>query len=672
MRLAILLLVLGTLAVYSPVTHQGFSTFDDDKYVSQNAMVQQGLSLDGIQWAFFTWHAGNWHPLTWLSLMLDCQLFGVNPGAEHVVNVLFHVANTVLLFLLAFRWIGKIWPCAFVAALFAWHPLHVESVAWISERKDVLSTFFALLALLAYTRYVRSRIESRGSKAATALDPRPSTFDYSFSLFFFACSLMAKPMFVTLPFVMLLLNYWPWQRGVRGPAENASSARRAVAARLMTEMLPFLVLSLACCWMTFVAQKHGGMVKSLTLVPLTDRLAAVPVDYLRYLSKIFWPEHLSIYYPLIHAGPVKAIAAAAVLVLASAAAWRLRRSHPYVLVGWLWFLGTLVPVIGLVQVGGASIADRYTYFPAIGIFLMVVLGTVHLAQRFRFSPTAPGTAGAVALALCLLLTARQLRFWRDSVALFSHAIDVVGDNGTLRVALGSAYKDAGQKSRAITEFRAATAFNLPDPGWHRMLGDLLSGVGQAGDAAREYQIALQLNPQDVESRLRLGTALVQTARADEALAQFAEVARLNPQDWRAPFFAGRTLLQQGRDSAAIPQLEQAVRDDGDNFPAVVLLAQVLATDNDPHLRDGARALTLANQANEFHISQPAVLDTVAMAYAELSRFDQAQQTAQSALDLMKQFGATNDVNALEQRVNLYKNHQPFRQSFIDAPTDGQQ
>ena len=342
-RLIGLLLALITLLVYLPAAYHGFSIFDDDDYVTENHIIQNGLTWAGVKWAFTTWHASNWHPLTWLSHMLDCELFGLNAGAHHSVNLLLHAANAVLLFGLLLRLTNVLRPSAFVAALFAWSPVHVESVAWISERKDVLSTLFALLALLTYTRYAqrRSKVEplslprsaaprsreSMTKSSVPALDLRPSTFDYALTLIFFALGLMAKPMLMTLPFVMLLLDYWPLKRF-------------PPFWRLLFEKWPFFVLVAVSCVITFLAQHHRGMVVSLEAIPLHYRLGNVPLAYTRYLLKMLWPVHLAIFYPLPKTiSPLAVVAAVAVLLAISAAAWLGRKSGPYGLVGWLWFLG---------------------------------------------------------------------------------------------------------------------------------------------------------------------------------------------------------------------------------------------------------------------------------------------------------------------------------------------
>ncbi|MES1180725.1 MAG: hypothetical protein ABUL66_02560, partial [Verrucomicrobiota bacterium] len=421
-RLVALLLALATLLVYLPVTRNGFVNFDDGDYVTGNRLVKDGLTWAGIRWAFTTFHASNWHPLTWLSHMLDCQLFGLSPGAHHCVNVLWHAANTVLLFVLLLRLTSSLWPSAFVAALFAWHPLHVESVAWVAERKDVLSTCFALLTLLAYTRYAQSTTSDRRQVAGGF----SSSFFILHSSFYlalvcFALGLMAKPMLVTLPFVMLLLDYWPLKR-------FSVSAFRFYRFPLLLEKLPFFLLAAVSCVITYRAQDAGASVASLERVPLHLRLENSLVSYPAYLLKTIWPANLAVIYPLPKEIPgIAAATAAAVLIFFSTVVARARQRSPYLLVGWLWFLGTLVPVIGLVQVGSQSMADRYTYFPLIGVFIAAAFGVHALAVRFQFPKLAAAAAG-LTLTACVGLAENQLRHWRDSESLFAHAVAVTKNN----------------------------------------------------------------------------------------------------------------------------------------------------------------------------------------------------------------------------------------------------
>ncbi len=657
-RLVGLLLAFVTLLVYLPAARNGFVVYDDGIYVSENHMVQNGLTWAGVEWAFTTGHASNWHPLTWLSHMLDCELFGLNAGAHHVVNVLFHTLNVVLLFGLLFRLTGALWPAAFVTALFAWHPLHVESVAWISERKDVLSTCFALLSLLAYTRYAqaRSSVERRASSADTSLGPRPSTLDFFLTLLFFALGLMAKPMLVTLPFVMLLLDYWPIQR-----------FNHSTIPRLVLEKWPFFLLVAASCVVTYLVQRHGEAVMTLQQFPLNLRLENALISYERYLLNMVWPSGLAVLYPLPnHLSWIHSMAALAVAVLGviSWLTWQVRRQCPYLLVGWLWFLGTLVPVIGVVQVGSAALADRYTYFPLVGIFIAVAFGVSDLTNRWPVPKSAVAVTAGMVLAACLVLTENQLRFWRDSESLFAHALAVTTDNPNARIDYGVALEQQGRFPEALAEYREALRLSPENVQAQYNIGNVLDKMGRPEVARPELVKAVQLDPNLPSSHASLGAVLVELGRFDEAMGQFTEALRLDPNHSGTHFDLGKAQLKQGRDAEAIDEFRAALRLDPDNFQILAYIAHVLAADENAQIRDGKTALALAAKANQLAGgAQPFVLDVLAMAYAEAGRFDEAQQAAQDAFDLATAAKMTR-LEPLQQRLQLYRNHQPWRESFL--------
>jgi protein O-mannosyl-transferase len=672
-----ILLAAAVWFVFRPTAHFEFINYDDDAYVYENPTVQNGLTWTGVKWAFATWHAGNWHPLTWLSHMTDCQLFGLNPGMHHSVNVLFHAANSLLLLLLFLRWTKAVWPSALAAALFAWHPLHVESVAWIAERKDVLSTFFALLALLAYSKHVAGdkwQVTRTGSAPAAVVSPVTCHLSPSYwlALLFFALGLMAKPMLVTLPFVLLLLDYWPLQRISNPKPQIANpSARQPSTLNLqlaiVLEKWPFFALAAASCAITFLAQHHGGAVATLTNVPLHYRLENASVVYAVYLLKMAWPAQLAVFYPLHPCPPLAVAAAVAALAAISGLVWRVRRACPYWLVGWLWFLGTLVPVIGLVQVGAAAWADRYTYFPSIGIFLAVALGVRDGAERFRLSKPVVGSIAGLVLAACLALTHRQLNFWKDGVTLFSHALAVTQNNDTAHLNLGYALDRAGRKSEAMDQYRAALQLDPNRAETHNNIANLLHETGQPDAAMAEYQEALRLNPTHIPSRDNYGTLLVELGRFDEAMKQYAEAARLDPTDWHPPFLTGRVLLNVGRDPEAIPYFRRAVQSAPDNPQVLTFVAQVLASDEIPQVRNGQAALAMAAKANDLTGgAQPAMIDALAMAYAEIGRFSEAREAATNALQLATAYGMTNDVPLIQERLQLYQKGRPFRQSFLQT------
>ena len=637
-RLIALLLAFATLVVFLPVGRFGFVNFDDPDYVSGNPVVQSGLTAAGVGWAF-GFHAANWIPLTWLAHMTDCTLFGVNPAAHHFVNVLFHAASAALLFVLLFRLTEKTWPSAFVAALFAWHPLHVESVAWVSERKDTLSTFFALLALIAYTKYVQE--ESRRG--------------YWLALAAFVASLLAKGMFVTLPCLLLLLDFWPLQR-----LQTEKIEFRAFA-KLVFEKTPFFLLVVPLSILTCLAQR--GAMATLERVPFMLRLENSLAAYAGYLLKIFWPVKLAFFYPLAAAPFWLVLAATVGLAAISIFAWRVRRAFPFVPVGWGWFLGTLVPVIGLVQVGEQAMADRYSYFPAIGIFIIVAFGGAELASRFSLAKKILFPAAGLILTGCVALTEIQLQYWRSDETLFSHAVAVTGENEIAHLNLGVVYEKAGRLDEAMREYRAALKINPRRAHTHNNIADLLDLTGQPAAALVEYQAAMQLDPGSVATHLNLGTLHVELGQFAEAAAEFVEAARLDPADARPSYENAKLLLKQGRDAEAVTEFRKALQLDADNFKMLAYTARVLVADETAGIRDGAAALALANQANDLTGGeQPFVLDALGMACAENRDFTNAVVCAQKAVELAES-AQVPDVAALKARLALYQNSQPWRESF---------
>ena len=500
-------LVLAVLAVYAPLRTFDYVSYDDPTYVVLNPMVNRGLTLEGIAWAFTSSRASNWHPLTWISLMLDASLFGASPGVFHAVNVIIHAVNAVLLLALLWGLTGALWRSAAVAGFFALHPLHVESVAWIAERKDVLSALFGLLTIGAYAAWTR--------------EPRPRR--YAIALGLFALGLTAKPMLVTWPFVLLLLDYWPLGRAAAAPM-----------GRLVREKLPFFALSAASCAATFLAQRAGGAVQDTELYPFLPRLANALVSCAEYAWKAFWPHPLAFFYPYPAQVPLgKTAVAAAFLALVSALVAREARRAPYAPVGWLFYLGTLVPVIGLVQVGNQRMADRYTYLPYIGLFVLVVWW---LSDRFASSEPgrrALAAAGAAALVGCAALASRQVRVWKDSITLYEHAVSAVPDNHAAHQNLGAAVYQLGQAEAAAAHFREVVRIR-PDwaPG-HHSLGAAMLSSGRGEEAVRELAESVRLLPSRVDYRIDLAIALRAQGRPREAAAQLEEALRQEPDNARA-------------------------------------------------------------------------------------------------------------------------------------------
>lgn len=532
-----LLLTAATAAIYARVASFGFVNFDDWGYVRDNARVLAGLTQDGIVWAFTTTSLANWHPLTWLSLQLDAQLFGTSPQVFHTTNIVLHVVNTLLLFLLFDRMTRSTWPSAFVAALFAVHPLHVESVAWVAERKDVLSAAFGLLACHAWFGWV-----GRGGRAR-----------YALAVAAYAASLLAKPMLVSLPLLLLLFDVWPLDR--------ANDLRRRIV-----EKVPLFVLAAALCVMTVLAQASGGATRSVTQYPLSGRAANAVVTYVTYLVKAVWPSGLAVYYPYPYGGtPAWQVAGSvAILGLVTAACVRSRARAPYLFVGWFWYLITLVPVIGLVKQGSQAMADRYTYLPLIGPFAMLAYGLSDLLGRAAFSTRRVARGAAAALACAALLTLsvlawRQAGYWSDSVTLFTHALAVTTENAVAENSLAQAFFERGDIDRAMPHCEAAVRIA---PGMADAQSNLVRGLlaqGRTEEAASRVREALALRPDDSRTHVNAGLIARLEGRNEDAMRSFREALRLDPTDQEAHLNLGAVLSTLGETEEAIVQFEEAAR-----------------------------------------------------------------------------------------------------------------
>lgn len=662
-----LFLLLATLLVFLPATLNQFINFDDPEYVVENPMVNQGLSWVGIKWAFASAHAANWHPLTWLSHMLDCDLFHLNPAGHHFVNILFHAANAAILFALILRLTPplpqpneiagesqNIWPAALVAALFAWHPLHVESVAWVAERKDVLSAFFSLLTLLCYAQYVRRGSPGPGfasQGAGWGLDR-----NYALALLCYVLALLSKAMPVTLPLVMLLLDGWPLHRWAAGP-DCLSTAKR-----LGLEKLPFFVCSGLVCVITLHTQHHAE--SSFAAIPLGLRLQNVVMAYVGYLGKLIWPFQLAILYPYHSTVPHLLVGECALLLLAiSLLAWRERRTGPYLWVGWLWFLVTLLPVIGLIQVGSQSMADRYSYFPSIGIFLAVAFALQAVVRHFpRLGPSLV-VASVLALVACVCLTERQLGYWRDSETLFNHAVEVE-DSEVARICLGVARQNKNELDQAMTQFLMAWRLSPDSVRADMNLAGLLATQGKLELSALYYESAIRQNPQDILIYDNYGRELVTLKRYPAAEKAFARAMEIDPQAATPHFLRARLLLKLGRDQAAVADLDEAMRLDPQNLEPVVFTAAVLASCDDAGIRDGTRAKKLARHAVEVtRDQQAAALDVLAMSSAELGLFAEAQIYEQKAIQAAMAASQSDGLDLLQKHLESFQNHHPWRESF---------
>ena len=547
-----------TFSVFSPAFRCGFINYDDQDYVYENAAVQHGVTASAVKWAFTTTHASNWHPLTWLSHMLDCQLFSLNPGGHHFTNVLLHACNSILLFIILRMLTGAPWRSAIVASLFALHPLHVESVAWVSERKDVLSTLFGLLSTLFYVRHVR------GSSPKSGLN-------YILSLSLFALALLSKPMLVTLPFLFLLLDFWPLQRlfagGAPTPAKTAPSL-----SRVLLDKVPFLFLSIASCVITVLVQR-GKTVMTLEQLPVVARLANVVVSYATYFEKTFWPSGLCLFYPLL--GPPAAwqtVASILLLLVITGIAIYFRKTRPVILFGWLWFLGMLVPVIGLVHVGEQSHADRYTYLPLIGIFTACVWTISEAAQRHT---KLLAVISVVALAVFSTLSWRQVGFWKNSESVMTRAIAVTTDNFLAHNNLGVALAAQQRFDEAEAHYREAIRIK---PGYARAfsnLGAALTLQDKYEEAVGYYEKSLQLRPWDAQAHHNLAVTLARLKRYDGTILHCQEALRNNPNYWMAYGDLALALFLTGKYAEAADAFEKSLQADPRDAQIQIRFAQVL-------------------------------------------------------------------------------------------------
>ena len=544
-----LALVAATLAVYAPVRHHDFVNFDDPQYVSENANVTGGLTWRDASWAFTSTHAGNWHPLTWLSHMLDVQLYGLDPGPHHVTNVVLHAVNALLLFALLFRMTGARWRSAFVAGLFAVHPLHVESVAWLAERKDVLSTLLGLLALRAYLSYAA----------------KPSLGRLVWVTLLFGLGLLAKPMLVTLPLLMLLLDFWPLGRlaptgGSNEREKTAAADLQRPLSTLIAEKVPLLALSVASGIVTYVVQQQAGAVKALEALPFQRRAANAAVAYAAYVGQMLWPTRLAAIYPYPSALPGwLVLAAAAGLVAASALAAREARRKPYLLVGWLWYVVALAPVIGLVQVGSQPRADRYTYLPLVGLFLVAAWGIPDLLQRLPRSRLVLMASAALALCACTLLARTQVAHWKDSIALWEHALASTDGNYRAHANLAHALTRRGRLGEAVTHYSEALRLKPEFAEAHNNLGVVLADQGRADEATLHYTEALRLIPDYEEAHNNLGIALLGQGKLDAAIHHFTQAVKIRPGRSVTHKNLGLSLAERGELDAAIAHYTEALR-----------------------------------------------------------------------------------------------------------------
>jgi tetratricopeptide (TPR) repeat protein len=716
------LFCLGLLAVtalaYWPVGRADFISMDDQQYVADNPVVQAGLTANGLRWAFFSDRVANYHPLAWLSHMLDCELFGNDPHWHHRVNLLFHAASAVLLFLVLRRMTKRAGCSAFVAAIFALHPQHVESVAWISERKDVLSAFFCMLTLGCYTLYVE----------------RPTWRRYALTLLMFALGLLSKPMLVTLPCVLLLLDFWPLRRTTLLADESAGQPLWKTLRSLVVEKIPFVMLSVGSCIGTMIAQSKAGAVLTTEQVSVSMRVGNALVSYAQYVRKFLWPTDLAGFYPLLRPWPITIVlGAVAVLLLITSVSFVLWRKKPYLAVGWLWFIGMLVPVIGLVQVGNQSMADRYVYLPMIGLTLMVAWGVSELLPRrsWQFA------TAAVAISACTFITADDVKYWNNTELLFTRALSRTEPSAFALHNLAAAQLYRGETALAIENFEECARLQPANahvrrslgyayqraeryPAAHEQLaraleldpkqamnwsarGSLYAVQGDWAAAAEHFATAVQLKPHDFDSWINLAVASRQMNRFPEAQHALEQAVTVNPRVAQPWYMLGRLANESGRPAEAVEPLKRAIGIDptlvdayhqlgaalmasgrggeaaevlmyalrrAPNSPDVLAkLAWVLATHPDEKLRRGEDAIFLANRANQLtNSSKPEILDALAAAQAEQKQFDDAATTATQAATLARKSGDAKLAERIESRAAKYRAHSAVRDSSL-AGTD---
>lgn len=621
--------------VFGQTLQHGFVNYDDEVYVYQNPRITGGLTTASIAWAFTHAHARNWHPLTTLSHMLDCDLFGLNAAGHHFTNVLLHSATAVLLFLVLWQMSGALWASAFVAALFAVHPLRVESVAWVAERKDVLSAFLFVVTLAAYVRYTRAR----GRYVWVAVS--------------FALGLMCKPMLVTTPIVLLLLDFWPLRRLRAG-------------RRLLVEKVPLFALSVASCVATLLAQSGGP--GTLAPLPLAWRVSNAIVTPIIYIAQMFWPVDLSPFYPFSAGGPpiVETLISGAVVVLITATAFKLRNVHPWLITGWSWYLVMLLPVIGIVQIGLQSHADRYTYLPQIGLYVAL---TWTLAAALH-SRTLLACGAAALLAILGALSFRQVQFWRDSRTLWTHAAAVTRDNEVAENNLGMLDAHEGKLDSAVAHYeraiqiqtsRSANRYDVTVALAENNLATALARKGDIDDAVQHYARAVQLRPDYADAFYNLGTLELQQRKVDDAIDAFRAALRSRSDDAAAHGQLGDALHAKEDDQGARSEYEQALQFAPDAAWANYSLAWLLATSSDERVRNGARAATIAERALQRSGASPAILRALAAAYATQQRFNDAVEVAQRAMQLATARGDAAAGAALQGDIELYREGVPVRE-----------
>jgi protein O-mannosyl-transferase len=633
-----LVLTFAIAAVYYQVCSYGFVGYDDQIYVYENHEIQNGFTLESVKWALATGYYGNWNPLTWLSYVLDWQIFGSNAAGFHFTNLIFHILNTLLLFLVLKKMTNAIWQSAFVAALFALHPLHVEAVAWISSRKDVLSIFFWLLTMAVYMRYVK----------------QPNVFCYLLTLAVFALGVMAKPMLVTLPFVLLLLDYWPLDRIKRVDWKTIS--------QLILEKIPFMALTAVFSVITFFTQRSSQNIHSLGQLDLESRICNVLVSYVKYMEKMFWPAGLTFFYPLAipHESLLYAVISAVLLLTVTILILRLAKGYRYLFIGWFWYLGTFVPVIGLVQIGDHSMADRYTYITLTGLFIIIAWGLPDLLGKWPHRKIILWVSSLIVLSVLAVCAYFQQQYWKDSITLCQHALAVTENNYSAHFGMAQTLLDQNRFSDAEVESRKYLQIKPDDPGALNILGIALSRQGKYDEAVKYYNKALQIKPKYAAAHDNIARTLVLQGKFDQAAEHFTEVLRLAPGSAEAYYRLGQILVQSGKINKAVVHFEKALQLKPDWVEPMNAMAWCLAVNEKTAVRNPDKAVKLAQRTCELtNYKEPALLDTLAVAYAAAGDFDKAVETAQKALELCQSSGQETVKEQIKSRLVLFKNKKPY-------------
>ncbi|MBN1788373.1 MAG: tetratricopeptide repeat protein [Sedimentisphaerales bacterium] len=676
-----LALTVITAAVYYQVYTFEFIDYDDSGYVLENENIHNGITPETVKWALTAQYFSYWHPLTWLSHALDWQLYGSNPAGHHITSLIFHLANTLLFFLVLKQMTAALWPSAFVAVLFALHPLHVESVAWIAERKDVLSTFFWLLTIWAYVRFVRW----------------PKISRYLIVVVFFAFAVMSKPMVVTLPFVLLLLDYWPLNRLdlSRDPKRRKAGPKRSITY-LVVEKLPLFVMVIGLCTVTFIVQRKLGAMRLSGEYTLFVRIANALISYLQYIAKMFWPVRLAVFYP--YPGqdvslPLAGISAVILLAL-TGIVLRFAEKYKYLVTGWFWYLGTLVPVIGLVQVGVQARADRYTYVTLTGLFIIIAWSLPQLLAKWKYKKQVLTAAAVSVLLVMSIYTHFHLRYWRNTTSLFQHALDVTQDNYIAHLCMATYTRKHHDYDGTIYHCRQVQKIKPDDINVHSRLADTYFDAGRFEEAVEEYRIYLQKQPNDPNAMIALGITLGQLNKPDQAVECFmqaitikpdleaahtnlgfvlarkghleqaaerlAEAIRINPDSVKAHYHFSHVLIRQGKINTAVIHLEKALQLDPD-WPQVLNdLAWILSANKNHAIRNPQKAVRLAARACELaNYQKPELLDTLSVAYAAAGDFDKAVETAQKALQLCRSAEYEMFKEEIEKRLILFKESKPY-------------